>query len=367
MENNNIKILWINANPNPNPGGTEQHSIDFINALENINNLTIYKAVAKGSFVDKNTSDKNKFYITLKSEFSPINTIKLIRLAKKLKPDFVIGNNGNEYINTFLAGKLSGSKVILFRHMLNYQPFFIKKFILPNVDKIFAVSYASKLRLMKDGISENKITVLYNFIDEEKFYYSEFEKQQVRQQLKISPNEKVITFIGKVAEGKGIFDFVEVSKLLAKKYDNLKFLIIGDGKELSIVKEMIKEYGLSDKYIITGYTNKPEYFLKASDFVLVLSKGEESFGRTVVEGFAVKSLVVVYDVENLKYLVEDFKTGLVAEKGNYKQVFDKLDKVLSDENLYKTIVENGYNEFKNKFTKKIILEKFLKELQDFSG
>jgi len=85
MENSNIKILWINANPNPNPGGTEQHSIYFINALEKIDNLTVYKAVAKESFVDKNTSDKNKFYITLKSEFSPINTIKLIRLAKKIK------------------------------------------------------------------------------------------------------------------------------------------------------------------------------------------------------------------------------------------------------------------------------------------
>ena len=75
-------------------------------------------------------------------------------LEETLKPDFVIGNNGNEYINTFLAAKLSSSKIILFRHMLNYQPFFVKKFILPNVDKIFAVSYASKLRLMKDGKME---------------------------------------------------------------------------------------------------------------------------------------------------------------------------------------------------------------------
>jgi len=131
MENINIKILWINANPNPNPGGTEQHSIDFINALEKTDNLTIYKAVAKGGFVDKNTSDKNKFYITLKSEFSPPSTIKLLKLAKNLKPDFVIGNNGNEYINTFLAAKLSSSKIILFRHMLNYQPFMMMIIVFP--------------------------------------------------------------------------------------------------------------------------------------------------------------------------------------------------------------------------------------------
>ena len=360
MEGNKIKILWINANPNP--GGTEQHSIDFINALESIENIILYKAVAKGSFVDKNTSDKSKFYVSLRSEFSPMNTIKLIRLARKIKPDFVVGNNGKEYVNTFLAGKLAGSKVILFRHMLNYQPFFVKKFILPNVDKIFAVSHASKLRLLKDGIGEEKITVLPNFIDEERFYYSETEKQNVRQNLGIGLDEKVITFIGKVAEGKGIYDFVEVSRLLSQKYNNLKFLIIGDGKDLPKARKMIEDYGLADKYIITGYTNRPEYFLKASDIVLVLSKGEESFGRTAVEGFAVKSLVVVYDVENLRYLVEDFKTGLIAERGNIKQVFEKIDKVLSDENLLREIAENGYNEFKSKYTKKIVLNRFLKEL-----
>ncbi|MDM7273717.1 glycosyltransferase family 4 protein [Sulfurihydrogenibium azorense] len=363
MEILSMKILWINANPNPNPGGTEAHSIDFINNLENIPDITIYKAVAKGSFVDKNTTDRNKFYISLKSEFSPINTIKLINLARKLKPDFVIGNNGNEYINTFLAGKLSGSKIILFRHMLNYQPFFNKKFILPKVDKIFAVSQASKNRLLKDGVPENKIEILPNFIDEEKFYYSSQEKQSVRKQLNISPNEIVITFIGKVDRGKGIYDYVEVCKELHTIFKNLKFLIIGDGRDLKPALERFKNYSLQDKVITTGNVVNPHWYLKAADVVLVLSKGEESFGRTVIEGFAVKSLVVVYDVENLKYLIENYKTGLIVEKGNINQAVDSIKKVLKDNSLYNTITENAYQEFLQKYTKKKVLQEFLSKLK----
>ncbi|MGC9081302.1 glycosyltransferase family 4 protein [Sulfurihydrogenibium sp.] len=359
-----MRILWINANPNPNPGGTELHSIDFINAIEKYYpELELYKAVAKGSFVDKNTSDKNKYYITLKSEFSPLNTLKLIKLAKKLKPDFVIGNNGNEYINTFLAGKLSKSKVILFRHMLNYLPFFNKKFILPKVDKVFAVSQASKRRLLKDGIPEEKITVLPNFIDEDKFYYDPVQKENIRKQLNINPQDKVITFIGKTDAGKGIFDYVEACRILNETFKNLKFLIIGYGKDFDKAVEKFKEYGIYDKLITTGKTDQPHLYLKASDVVMVLSRNEESFGRTVVEGFSVKSLVVVYDVENLKYLVEDFKTGIVAKNGNVEEVVQKVKKVLTEDKLYDEITNNAYKEFLENYTKSKILDKFVSQLK----
>ncbi len=359
-----MKILWLNANPNPNPGGTELHSIDFINNIEKYYpDITLYKAVAKGSFVDKNTSDKNKYYITLKSEFSPFNTIKLISLTKKLKPDFIVGNNGNEYINTFLAGKLSESKIILFRHMLNYLPFFNKKFILPKVDKIFAVSQASKKRLLQDGIKEEKISVLPNFIDEEKFYYDQKEKEEIRNQMKINPDEVVITFIGKVDVGKGIFDYVETCKKLNEPFENLRFLIIGDGRHLKQAIEKFKEYNLYEKVITTGNTTQPYKYLKASDVVMVLSKSEESFGRTVIEGFAVKSLVVVYDVENLKFLVEDFKSGLVAKKDSIEEVVEKVKKVLSDKDLYQSITQNAYNQFLENYTKEKVLHNFIQHLK----
>lgn len=42
-----LKLMWINANPNPNPGGTEAHSVDFIRYLENIKDIELYKVVAK--------------------------------------------------------------------------------------------------------------------------------------------------------------------------------------------------------------------------------------------------------------------------------------------------------------------------------
>lgn len=357
-----IKLLWINANPNPNPGGTEGHSVDFINSLEKMEGIELHKAVAKGSFVDRHTSNINKHHITLKSEFSPLNTLKLIKLAKKIKPNFVIGNNGNEYINTFLAGKLSGSKVILFRHMLSRQPFFIKKFILPNVYKVIAVSQSSKRRLLADGIPEDKIEIIPNFIDEGIFATSWEDKKIAKKSLSIPQNRKVVSFLGKVAIGKGIYDFVEIAEKVIKSDENFLFLVIGYGKELDKVREIVRQKAVDSYFIFTGKTDNPASYLKASDFLLVLSKGEESFGRVVVEGFATKNLVVVYDIENLKYLVEDGETGFVCPVGDTDCVAGKIVRVLDDD--YGRIVEKGYKEFLDKYTKERVLTQFLRLIQE---
>lgn len=357
-----VKLLWINANPNPNPGGTEAHSVDFINSLEKVHNIELHKAVAKGSFVDRHTSDKNKHYVTLRSEFSPLNTIKLLKLAKKIKPDFIVGNNGNEYINTFLAGKFSGSRVILFRHMLNRQPFFIKKFILPNVYRVVAVSESSKRRLLLDGVPEEKIEVIPNFIDESIFASSWQEKKVARKELGLPEDKIIVSFLGKVDTGKGIYDFVEVAEKILRYRDNFVFVVAGDGKEFKNISHLITQKNIDKSVILTGKIDNPATYLKASDFLLVLSKGEESFGRVVVEGFATRNLVVVYDIENLKYIVEDRKTGFICPAGNTDCVTDRILSISADD--YSRIVEEGYTEFLNKYTKQNILEQFLKLIQE---
>lgn len=357
-----LKLMWINANPNPNPGGTEAHSVDFIRYLENIKDIELYKVVAKGSFVDQHTSNKNKYYITLKSEFSPLNTVKLLRLAKRIKPDFIVGNNGNEYINTFLAGKFASSNIILFRHMLNRQPFFIKKFILPNVYKVVAVSESSKRRLMLDGVPEEKIEVIPNFIDDTIFSTSWEEKREKKTQLKIPENKKVVSFLGKVASGKGIYDFLEVAENILKFDDNYIFMVIGYGNELDKVMKIVREKGFENNFMFTKKVNNPSDYLKASDILLVLSKGEESFGRVVVEGFATRNLVIVYDVENLKYLVEEGKTGFICPVGNVQCVVDKIvNTTLFDQ---KSIVEKAYTEFLNNYTQEKVLNQFLKLIKE---
>lgn len=358
-----MRLLWINANPNPNPGGTELHSIDFINALEELNSIELFKVVAKGSFVDRHTSDRNKFYVSLRSEFSPANTLKLIRIARNLKPHVVVGNNGKEYLNTYMAGRLSGAKVVLFRHMLNRLPPLLVSLVLKRVDKIVAVSEASKRRLMAQGIEEAKIEVIPNFVDEGRFSLKEGEREALRKLLGVAEDEVVVSFLGKVAEGKGIFDFYEVAKRLSKSPVKFRFFVIGYGRDLEKVRERAIKDGIYGRFLFTGMTEEPEKYLKASDIMLALSRGEESFGRVVVEGFATKNLVFVYDVENLRYLVENGVNGFVCKMGDIEKIAGLVLEVIKERNRFYKLREEAYKTYLINYTKEAVLGRFIKLLE----
>lgn len=144
--------------------------------------------------------------------------------------------------------------------------------------------------------------------------------------------------------------------------DNYIFMVIGYGNELDKVMKIVREKGFENNFMFTKKVNNPSDYLKASDILLVLSKGEESFGRVVVEGFATRNLVIVYDVENLKYLVEEGKTGFICPVGNIQCVVDKIvNTTLFDQ---KSIVEKAYTEFLNNYTQEKVLNQFLKLIKE---
>jgi glycosyltransferase involved in cell wall biosynthesis len=345
--------LWINGNPNPNSGGTETHSIHFVKELLKEKDIDLYLALAENSFVDKNLKffpENKKIYIKIKGEFSPLSTIKLINFAKKIKPDYIIGNNGNEYINTFIAAKFSNSKPVVFRHMTNKQPFFLRKFVLPKMYKIFAVSDYVKEGLLKQGIKEN-VEVLPNFLEKD-FIFNKEKREKIRKKLNID-SKQVILFVGKF--GKGINDFLEVIKYF--KNDSSKyFIIIGYGKEEEQVKEFIKKDSLEDKVLFLGQVKNPYEYYLASDIFIMPSKADESFGRTVIEAMATKTVVVAYPSGNVKYLIKNKNTGFLTSEKNPQEIIDIINKL--DKETQRKIKENAFNFYNENFNRDTVINKF---------
>ncbi|EDP73000.1 glycosyltransferase family 4 protein, partial [Hydrogenivirga sp. 128-5-R1-1] len=307
-----MKILWINGNPNKNPGGTETHSIHFINSLKD--KVDLFAAISKDSFVDKNIEldAEKKLYISINGELSPISTYKLIKFAKKIRPDFVIGNNGNEYINTFITAWISGAKAVLFRHMTNKQPFFIKKFIFPRVYKVIAVSDYVKEKLVSEGVSKDKIAVIPNFL-EKNFIFNEEKRKLFRKKFNVK-DKFVVLFVGKIDEGKGIFDFLEAVNKAKRDIPELYAFVIGTGKDLEKSKQFCKKYKCEDFVKFEGRINNPLVYYLISDVFIMPSLADESFARTVIEAMATKTAVIAYPSGNIPYIISNLKNGILTEK-----------------------------------------------------
>jgi glycosyltransferase involved in cell wall biosynthesis len=148
------------------------------------------------------------------------------------------------------------------------EDLFVKLFLKltkKNVDLVIAVSKATKNELFKKAkISADKIEILYNFVDLDKFNRKNitWDIKQEKEKLGIKKNECVIGFAGRILERKGWREFVES----VKKFRNIKFIIAGDGEEKALLIKQIKGF---NNIIYLGYYCEMVKFY--SYFYLVLS------------------------------------------------------------------------------------------------
>lgn len=344
-----MRVLWLNGNPNPNFGGTEIHTVQMIKELLK-EGVDILLVCAKDSYVDKHTLEIEKLYLSFPHSLALTSTIKLLSLVKRLKPDFLVANNGKEYPNAVIAGKLGGTKVVLFRHMERMKQRIVRKIIFPQVDLFLAVSDHVKKNLIEEGVREDKIKVIYNVVDEERFFYREKPQKPVE-----------VLFVGKLEEGKGVMDFLIAFDSLLSTEKNLKAWIVGDGKLREWIKSYINERKIHEYVSVVGYVSDVEEYYKRSHICVIPSKETEAFPRVAIEALACGCALVVSDVGGIKEAVEEGRNGYVFKAGNLTDLTEKLKKAV---NHWREMSRNSLIIYKKKFSRDSVINNFMESLEN---
>lgn len=107
----------------------------------------------------------------------------------------------------------------------------------------------------------NRIQVIPNAIDTDKFRYNENIRKQIRNKLRFVDSDIVIGHIGRFEYQKNHEYLIEVFCRLCKISDRYRLVMIGDGSLKDKIKEMVRNYGL-DSFIIfiDACANVNEYY-----------------------------------------------------------------------------------------------------------
>ncbi|MDN5379204.1 glycosyltransferase [Thermodesulfobacterium sp.] len=161
--------------------------------------------------------------------------------------------------------------------------------------------------------------------------------------------KKVVLSIGRFVEYKGFEYLVESAKYFK---ENTILVIVGTGPLFGKIEEMIKRENLNDKVILTGKVKNINSFLSKCDvFCLPSISRNEAFGLVLVEALYFGKPLVTTNVEGsgMNFVNIDNFTGFVVEPRNPKALAEAINKILSDEDLYKILSQNAkkrFNEFK---------------------
>ena len=104
----------------------------------------------------------------------------------------------------------------------------IENFTYRNADKIIVISQDFKRNIMAKGVPEDKIEVVYNWVDENAITPVKDEENELFEEFGISRDKFRVVYAGNLGNAQNIGIIVEAAKRL-KDNDNIEFVIFGTG------------------------------------------------------------------------------------------------------------------------------------------
>ncbi len=188
---------------------------------------------------------------------------------------------------------------------------------------VISPSEKTKETLLKYGV-KTPIYVIPTGLNFDKFHPDNIDPQQVqaiREQYGIHEDERLIVFVGRIAQEKSIEIPIEGFRYV--KDPKIKLMIVGGGPQLEELQEMVKRYHLEQQVIFTDKKlpeEVPAYYACADCFVS--ASLTETQGMTYIEALACGLPVFARYDDVLKDLVIEEDSGFLFETG--QEFADKL-------------------------------------------
>jgi glycosyltransferase involved in cell wall biosynthesis len=201
-----------------------------------------------------------------------------------------------------------------------------------------------KRSMLAAGVSDEKITVIGEGIDLVEFN-PQVNFDYLRQEFNLGIDDRVIVNIGMIRPDKGQRYYLEAANLLLKSHPELKFFLIGesgDDKQLEHeLRTKIKDYGIEDNFIMTGYRQDIPEFMNLADLVVISSLAEAQ-SRIVPQAFALGKTVVATNIGGLPELVQNGKNGLLVPAENAQAMAEAIALIIDDSKLKRELEQNAY-------------------------
>jgi len=197
--------------------------------------------------------------------------------------------------------------------------------------------------------------------------------QLLRQSLQQTVDEKLILFVGRLSEEKGVGDLIKALKILHNKETHYRLIIVGEGHDKSDFIELAKTLDIIEKVSFIGWVDSKDIYtyFRACDVFVGPSKQAESGwieaqGLTFVEAMQVGCPVIGTNSGGIPDAVIDGKTGWLVEPGNKNELAGKIHWVLCHPNEVLKITEQAKEFASANYIVENVTRQFVKELNSES-
>lgn len=280
----------------------------------------------------------------------------LHKVIKEFKPDIIHFHWANPYPAAVLLTMIPKNiKLLVHWHMDIIKQAKIYPFIRPfetallkRADLILVTSPTYRDASLPLQPFKNKIKILPNAINESNFILKEGDKKQIEKIKAQYNNKKIIFFIGRHIQYKGLPYLIEAEKYIKGECE---IIIAGQGP----LTENLKKQSNSKRVHFVGKLSDNElrwHHYAASIFAFPSITKNEAFGVALAEAMYCYTPAVTFTIpgSGVNWVSINNKTGLEVPNKDVKAYAEAIDILLSDENLCKQFAEAGHKRVKENFT-----------------
>lgn len=245
--------------------------------------------------------------------------------------------------------EISGLKKIAFIHTslekyLKDEGIDIKKYgkKLDNYDKIIVISQDMKKEMT--GLYpylENKLELIYNSLDFENIIKKSNDASILNMEEKELLRKDYFLSVARLdSRHKDFMTLIKAYNLLKQQGIKEKLYIIGTGSGETEIKNIIKELSLEQDVLLLGAKQNPYIWMKNTKLFIHSSKFE-GFGLVLIEAGILGNVIIASNCPvGPSEILENGKSGLLFETGNYFELAEKIKSVIDNNDLKEELRKN---------------------------
>lgn len=245
----------------------------------------------------------------------------------------------------------------------------IENFTYRNADKIIVISEDFKRNIMAKGVPEEKIVVVYNWVDEEAVKHVPREENVLFERYGLDRSKFYITYSGNIGLTQNMDMLLEVAKELEPEND-IQFVLIGEGAYKVKVQEVIKEKQINNVTLLPFQPYEDiSHVFSLGDVGLVISKpgvGENSVpSKTWSILSASRPVLANFDENELKEIVGKHNCGLFTKAGDKEAFKQAILDLYNDRARCEQLGRNGREFILKNLTRAVGTQKYVDVIKMF--
>jgi glycosyltransferase involved in cell wall biosynthesis len=214
-------------------------------------------------------------------------------------------------------------------------------------------------------VDNNRISVVYNGVETSRVIPRK--EEFLKLELGFSGNEKIILFVGRLCDQKGIVYLLRAFKIVLSSHENTRLVIVGNGNYDSCLKECL---GIWGKVAFTGRLDNESLsrFYRIADIGVVPSI-YEPFGYVLLEMMNRHIPVITTNIEGPNEIVDDGITGIkvnveIDNEGERSIVPEELaariNKLLKSKTMASFLVNKAHSKLRKQFRSSQMVKNLIK-------